>query len=103
MRAVSCVIVTIIASVVTSASSKAQNAVPGGWSSQIRYQGVGTGSFVSGPSYGQLGWNNGFYDTGVVRGRSRQVRGYVPRPQTSNNLGGLADTVRRTTRTRRAR
>ena len=94
----------------TTSSAHAQVGVSGGWSNQVNYQGVGQGVNVigqplgySGAGYG--GYNNGYggYQSGVVTGTFRANPGYVVYPQTTNNLGFLGTTIRRTTRVRHAR
>ncbi len=102
MQTLAKIVLSFIVVIGVSSSSKAQNAVPGGWSNQVRYQGVGAGYYLNSPSLGQNGWNNGGYSSGIVTGNYRQARTLQTRPQTYNNLGFLGETVRRTTRTRRS-
>ena len=90
-----------------TSSSRAQNGVPGGWSNQVNYQGVGQGFGVIGQPYGgyggSFGSSYGGYNPGVVRGSYRANPNYVLYPQTTNNLGVLGATIHRTTRVRRIR
>jgi hypothetical protein len=73
----------------------------------VNYQGVGSGFGTFGQTYyGNNGGYGGFYGgygNGVVTSPYRTNSTYVVRPQTTNNLGFLGDTVRRTTRIRRTR
>lgn len=94
-----------------SGTARAQNVLPGGWSTQFGYQTVGSssqagyGAYGAGSSY--YGWNNvgsGGVVVGPVYGHRSPQYSYAPRPaRTVNTLGPLGNAVGRTTRPRRSR
>jgi hypothetical protein len=96
----------------TTGSAHAQNGVPGGWSNQVNYQGVGQGFGTIGQPFGYSGgvyggsysgYGNGGYNRGVANGSFGGNSAYIVRSQTTNNLGFLGATIQRTTRVRRTR
>ena len=89
-------------------AARAQNALPGGWSTQFGYQTVGAsgqGAYGAGSSH--YGWSNvgsGRVVVGPGYGRRAPQYSYYPQPaRTVNNLVPLGNAIGRTTRPRRSR
>ena len=108
MRFVKLLLAAVAATCGIAGTVRAQNVVPGGWSTQVGYQALGAsgqGAYSTASPY--YGWNNAGSGAVVVSpgyGQNwRQPAFYPQPPRMINDLGGFGGVVGRTTRPRRSR